>query len=1380
MIKYRTVVKNIIFKTLMLGLSVSCLVLYSATVFANCKGVTPKCSEAAKCMPKTKSFGSKSDLFVQNSSLKIDSKCVRAETAKGCFNSAPSSYINAYNMPGWRACKPGSRNCACSNGKCYRNHLGSDLGTGGKTDAIAYASADGQITFRSDSVGGSGRVVVIKHTKHCDGAGKGGGHYYSLYRHLNKVFVSLGSSVKKDQKIGIIGGSSYTNSKKLCDNPEQQGHHCANASKKRGEFYDIHMHLEVMEESPKNGASSGAKNTYQLACGNMQALCGGCPNNMDNCKKGLNVINPSSNGDKLTGSEASKLDSMGGNVDGGEMGDDSEDGSGEPACLLSNYLDAEGCTSCDIFKTIFNAASTIAATAIGNLAAPSRTLVLTGFLIWLAIYVLKQISSFQGASPGDMLKGIIFQGARVAIVVFMLSGALYQVMDLTLNPVMKTGLTFANSLNPNSNCDTSREYMQGINGYGSDTGLQSTSIGGLSRDLGESIICTIKNLEDSVGILMSLGNYSICLSFHDRSVLDGLMPHLGYLISGAGLWLVGLFLLFAFPWCLIDCILQLCIAAAMMPCAVAAFAFKSTAKYIKIVWEFFMNAMFNLVFMAVLLFILTSMFKNWIGLSNESLASFDPNLLVTAFQEDGLAWWGIGFFKIFAFVFLFVCFIDEVPQMAQNFASGAPMGGSKGIGRMVGGTVAQTAAAGLKGAGHIAAKSAGAIGEATNSLAGNWARSKWNQAKGITLMALGGRKITDADGKTIGYQARFKVPGFTQTRTVTKDANGVWSQTKETHQKTAADKEFKPMVNANGEQTYAVKTGGKGPFSEYEEMTKSVDSASGNNVYTSKDGQSILITDANGNILQYKRRRDTSMRQEEHRGSVQNINDAFMHKRTMVDAKGNVIGTDVEFKNVSSKYLVNKDGSTNMHAYNQIMNGVSDENKADALAAMAGIHMASRGQTLDNRFKSRDVVMDNNGGITITQTNRDGSVQLVNAQMVGGQMVISNQITDTKGSVTIQKTNGLQNKTTSFSKQKDGTYKKSVKYSFTDEAHSRSRLSDPLDANGAWGYGINPQKAMSGFNANEFQEHLDQLANGKIKDTSLTEVQMLMETNNKQLPKLADSQRGATILHGLASVQSQTPDTQQKNIDANTYLQQFNMSTPPNYNASGHSLPKSRFDKNGVKHTVKYAQNGDYSDTFKQKDGSRQTLIYGKDNKVKAKIVIDKNNNETRIMYKNDGTDVFKNNSSGGITRQSFDKDKNLLSEVVQDKDGRSSLNNASGAVQASSPTRAELLDVSAALQEDIANGVVDSQEQMMAQELIKQELQSIIDDPTQLSQMKDNELKETVMLADAAVKDADGRRDAELDKLLNDAMAVMTPQQKAELMLTANLSKELAAQLVS
>ena len=93
-----------------------------------------------------------------------------------------------------------------------------------------------------------------------------------------------------------------------------------------------------------------------------------------------------------------------------------------------------------------------------------------------------------------MLKGIIFQGARVAIVVFMLSGALYQVMDLTLNPVMKTGLTFANSLNPNSNCDTSREYMQGINGYGSDTGLQSTSIGGFLREFGGSIFCPLQKL----------------------------------------------------------------------------------------------------------------------------------------------------------------------------------------------------------------------------------------------------------------------------------------------------------------------------------------------------------------------------------------------------------------------------------------------------------------------------------------------------------------------------------------------------------------------------------------------------------------------------------------------------------------------------------------------------------------------------------------------------------------------------------------------------------------------------------------------------------------------------------------------------------------------
>ena len=1205
----QTVSKYILEKLSVLTMIIGCLVMSASPATANCNGVTPKCSAAlgyessGGCQPNRHG-----NSLVGSASAKVKAKCVASTTSGGCFNSVPVSSVTSYNRSGFRSPK--------------RNHYGSDLGTGGNTKVLAYAAADGTAAGCSISTGG-GRTLVIRHTKHCDGAGKSKPNYSTIYRHLFKTLKCSGE-VRKNETIGVVGGSNASSrGGPVCDNPLQ--------AKNCSPYYAIHLHFEVVDGAMSASSTYvGGSTTLQASCGGLQALCGGCPASTKSCGGGMS---PYSNGQEASGNEASATNGNGtpNGMQFDENGNPIGDGSKEAECVLSNYLDSTTCTSCDIFKTIFNAASNLTATAISKLAAPSKTIVLTGFLIWLAIYILKQISSFQGASPGDLLKGILMQGTRVAIVVFILSGALYQIMDLTINPVVQTGLTFANMLNPDSNCDSSRDYMQGIVGYDSKNGMQSTSQGGLPRSMGESIICTIKNLEDSVGVLASLGNYSVCLSFHDMAVFEGVLPHLGYLLSGFGLWLAGLFLLFAFPWCLIDCILQLCIAAAMIPCSIAAFAFKSTAKYTKITWDFFMNAMFTLVFMAVLVFILNSMFKEWIGLNDDTLTNFDPGLLITAYSKNGLAWWGIGAFKIFAFVFLFVCFIDEVPSMANRFANGAPFG-SKGIGRMVGGTVAKTGAKVAAGAGHIAEQGAETLGEAANSLAGNWVRSKTNQVKGMAISAMGGRKIRDENGEVVGYQARFKVPGFTQTRTVTKDANGVWTQTKETHQTTNADKEFKPMKDANGNSTFGVKTfDAESGKTIYEEMEKSIDPTTGNIIYSSKDGKSKLVTDANGTILKYKRSTDTDMQQERHPGSVQNTNDSFMHKRVMVDARGNIIGTDIEFKNVSSKYLVNKDGSTNMHAFNQIMTGVSDKNKADALSAMAITHLKARGQNMDNRFQNRKVNMDKNGGIHIEQTNRDGSKQTVSAQMIDGQMVIQNQIVDSKGNITIQKSNGIQNKTTSYIRQKDGTFLKSVKYGFTDEAHSRSRLSSPLDANGAWGYGMNPQKAMSGFNNKEFQEHLDQLQNGQKDDVKLTAAQVNMELN-------------------IDSEQRKTTDI--------------------------------------------------------------QTLL-----------------------------------------------------DNMQNKNAAPSIN--------------DLTNLNSAVSNERMNGVMDTPEQLAARELLRKELANIAGNPKNLERLNSKELKEVVIMIDANSLNPDGSRDVQLDNLLDNAISLLSPQQKSELMLNENLSQQLSAKLI-
>lgn len=1031
-------ITNNIIKNMLKALSISALTMTlslfaNSDVWANCNGTTPQCSEAAKCKPATN--GNK--IFYQNASSTIDSKCVREQSKDGCFNSTPVSYVGSYNMPGYRKCSSGDN---CKNGK--RNHLGSDLGTGGNTNVIAYAAADGVVSFYKQNADHSGRTLVITHEKKCSNVGKGSELYSTIYRHLFKVAVRKGTQVKKGDPIGVVGGSNFVSH--LCDN-SAQARNCSN-------FYAIHLHLEVFDgqPAPSSTKSTGATNTYMSACGNIQALCGGCSNNIGSCDR--NVVRASGDGNTA-------------NIDGL---DDVEGAAAEPRCNASSYFDKESCMFCPLFKTLFNAASEISYIAIKKLSAPSKGLVIIGFAIWLAYLIMKQIASVQKAAPADMLKEIIFQGTRVAVVVFILSGDLFQVMDLTINPVVETGLTFARSLNEKSNCPEQSSYLEGIRGYGA--GLNDNNEGGLAHSMGTSIVCTIKNLEDTVGLLASLGNYSICTAFYDRAVWSGVIPHLGFLTTGLFLWGAGMFLLLTFPWCLVDAILQLCIAAAMIPCSIAAYAFKATAKYIKTVWDFFMNAMFNLVFLAVVTFIINSMFLDWIGYKDTDVESFitnfDPENFVYS-GDGGLAWWGLASFKIAAACFLFYCFFGEAGRMAQVFAAGAGLT----AGSQVGSSINDAAKKAGKGAAKMGKKALGAVGEGVNSLAGNWARSKLNQAKGFGLLALGGRKLRDEKGNVIGYQARFKIPGFTQTRTVTKDANGVWTQNKETHQKTAADKMFKPMKDENGDTVFGVKTG----RNQYEQMEKSVDAATGNIIYTSQDGQSKLITDKDGNILQYKGSSDKEMKNEVHNGSVRTINDSLMKKRVMTDAKGNVIGTDVSFKNVSSKYLINKDGSTNMHAFNQIMKGVSAENKADAMAAMVDMHMAARGQNLDNRFKNRKVEMDKDGSISITQTNHDGSTQLIKAKMIDGQMVIDNKTTDKNGNITSIKSNGVLTKTVNYELLKDGSYKASTRYTFTDEAHGRSRLSPPLDKDGVWGYGMDPNKAMAGFNKEEFDEHVKQI-----------------------------------------------------------------------------------------------------------------------------------------------------------------------------------------------------------------------------------------------------------------------------------------------------------------
>lgn len=741
------------------GISIPC---YS---FAEEQTCDKSCTQVAECTPETDRNG----IMTANSSTQVDGSCVVENAKDGCFNGLPmSEYSGRYNSMGARSCTVNpTKNQNCING--LRNHNGSDIGTGGKTDVIAYSVADdGEVSLYNPQSSGSGRTIVINYQKKCDAGGSTQKGYHAVYRHLYKVFTGAGSKVNKDTAVGIVGGSNYKEScGRTCDHPAQGGN-CG-----PGCHYDIHLHLEMFD-GLHSGSSTAAGNKTLITpyCQNANVLCGGCPSAKDPTDPSV-CQNAGKGGPRqnITGDSASNYTTEISDQAGGY--NPSEQGK----CNYQEYLDSNGCVFCEMFKKLFNSASTIAKAANDGLSIPSRNLVSLGFLIWICFYLLKFMASYAAVSSAEMLKGLLFQGFRVAVVVIILSNNLYAIMDITLNPVMKTGLKFTELLSNNTTCSVDAPYMKNILGYGAGGYSGNNVNGGLPVDLGQSILCNVKKLEDGTGLMLKLGRYSMCLG---NKVYKkwGFFPDLRYVTTGIFLWLAGAFLLIMFPWCLVDCMLQLCVATALVPCGVAAFAFKITAKYLKIIWNFFMNAMFNFVFLALIVYIINANLKEWIGLADSAIP--DHKIFIRALG-DGIAWYGVGAFKVLAVCFFCMTFFDEAKAMAEKFADSPSLGGGSGIGRMVGGTQLQLAEKYVaQPAIKLATGGAKLAGRGLNAAFGDGVRSFGNRTRGFVVAKLAGGTTTQgADGNVASHSANFKLFGREYNISATKGEDGKWTYEKE-------------------------------------------------------------------------------------------------------------------------------------------------------------------------------------------------------------------------------------------------------------------------------------------------------------------------------------------------------------------------------------------------------------------------------------------------------------------------------------------------------------------------------------------------------------------------------------------------------------------------
>lgn len=428
---------------------------------------------------------------------------------------------------------------------------------------------------------------------------------------------------------------------------------------------------------------------------------------------------------------------------------------GTKECSISKYRDSfQTCIFCDIFQVLFNTASDIAKKAFRALADGISKLIVLGLAIWLSFNIIKYVSAMEQKEPRTFIKEILNQIFIVLIIYIFLKSDSATFFGLAMEPIFNTGMKLAQMATGTETC--------------TDT-FNITTSGGLPASMGINILCTIKSIQGEILDIMALGSTSMCVGFFIESYWGvPIFPHLGYVIVGILLWISALLLMVIYPFLLIDSVLQLSVACALLPAAIGAYAFKITQKYVGKIWETFLNCMFTFVFLSIIIFILTYALKDTVGqtftdgLENAGIDS-DYSIIL-----DKLAWWGTTFLKLIFIMILGWAVLGEAKSFAGTFAGSVGVGGDP-IGANVGGL----AMSGVKAVGAPVAQGAGKVLDRGRTAIGRTVGEKYNNAKvGFQAWQIknSSNAKTDADGN-VSVTSKSML-GRQITRVLSTDATG--------------------------------------------------------------------------------------------------------------------------------------------------------------------------------------------------------------------------------------------------------------------------------------------------------------------------------------------------------------------------------------------------------------------------------------------------------------------------------------------------------------------------------------------------------------------------------------------------------------------------------
>lgn len=642
-----------------------------------------------------------------------------------------------------------------------------------------------------------------------------------------------------------------------------------------------------------------------------------------------------------------------------------------PKCY---YDEVKGkCTFCPLFATFFRAASVMTRKAIDGYSGSVYKVVIIGFAVWIALHILAFVTSPEVRDLKDLILELLTQSFFVLIAVVLLQSGAFSFLNDALGPIFNTGMRAAEAiLTPEQAGNNSNEVLkkvktseksdnsfdeytcESMSKYNLPNDSGENAEGALPKEMGEGILCTMGLIQNRAAKVKALGSSSICFSWEKKVFI---IPHLGYLLVGIGLWVGGMLILLAVPFMMIDSVLQLAVAGSLLPFAIGAYAFKATRQYTGKVWETFINAMFAFVFVSLIALMITTALEQ-IVVDALGKAKFPANVtwssIFTSYNIpltqllNQFTWFSTAFLEVCFVLILAWAVIGEATDFAKQFSgsiTSTKIGSS--IGTMAGSFTKSAATKVLdKPVSAAADKAWDLTKNASSSVVGGIRQVKMKrQADRI-------KKNGTYDATTGTYTINTKswLLGRSKTLQLSETADG---------RKTVTESKVKKVHNWRGKTV-------------------------GTNTVTQVKNKNFNITTS-----------------------------------TIRDKDGNITSYNDEIK-ANSPFLNNifeKNGAVNQENYNKALEAIKGQPNEEQLAialqkqimnkAMPNTKMNMK----NHAYVSQKAVRDDNGNIIgFEEVHPDGSKTFVKMHMANGRMMTEMTQIDKKGRGTNLATDGVINR----------------------------------------------------------------------------------------------------------------------------------------------------------------------------------------------------------------------------------------------------------------------------------------------------------------------------------------------------------------------------------